>query len=138
MRVLVDTDVLIDVALGREPWAEAAGQLLDRLEQRPGTGFIAWHSISSFHYLIAPMRGRSGAKEFLLELARFIEVAPASTDALRVAGSLELADFEDALQVAAGLEARAEVIATRNLEDYARSPLPAYPPERVTELLEAS
>ena len=48
MIILIDTDVLIDVALDREPFAENAAALLDRLEQDPGKGFVAWHSISNF------------------------------------------------------------------------------------------
>lgn len=131
MIVLVDTDVLIDVALDREPFAGPASLLLDTIEKRPGTGFIAWHSISNFYYLVSPTSGRSTAKKFLLDLTRFLDVAPTSTKSLRTAGRLELNDFEDALQVAAALACRAEVIATRNLEDFKHSPVPAALPNVV-------
>jgi predicted nucleic acid-binding protein len=40
--VLVDTDILIDLALDREPFAEPAARLLDALEKSPGQGFVAW------------------------------------------------------------------------------------------------
>ena len=138
MIVLVDTDVLIDVALAREPFVGPAVRLLESLEQRPGAAYLAWHSLSNFHYMVAPTRGRSDAKGFLLELSRFIGVAPTTTESLRIAGGLEMADFEDALQVAAALACRAEVIATRNLKDYKRSPVPALSPEAVTEALEGA
>jgi len=42
-----------------------------------------------------------------------------------------MADFEDAMQVAAAAACRAEVIATRNLRDFARSPIRAASPERL-------
>ena len=42
MILLVDTDILIDVALDRMPYAESSSALLDRLEQTPGTAFVAW------------------------------------------------------------------------------------------------
>lgn len=137
MIVLIETDVLIDVALDREPFAEPAARLLDAVEWRPGAAFLAWHSLANFYYLVSPHRGRAGAKEFLLELCRFVEVAPTTTESLRTAGRLDLADFEDALQVAAALACRAELIATRNLRDYARSPVSAATPSEVAERLAA-
>jgi len=126
--VLLDTDILVDLALDREPYAEHAAALLNALEGRPGSAFIAWHSISNFYHLLAPKRGRPGAKAFLMELSRFIEVAPTTTESLRYAARLEMKDFEDALQVAAAAACGAEVIATRNVRDYAKSPIRAAMP----------
>ena len=132
MTLLLDTDVLIDIALDCRPYSEHAADLLNALEERPGTAFIAWHTISNFHYLVAPRRGRRDAKSFLVELARFVDVAPTTTESLRYAASLQMADFQDleaALQVAAAIACQADVIATRNLADYMRSPIPAATPE---------
>jgi predicted nucleic acid-binding protein len=137
--VLVDTNVLIDLALDRTPYAEAAARLLDALEKQPGTAFVAWHSLSNFYYLVAPSRGKHQTKDFLLDLARFVQVAPTTTESLVYAGALDLRDFEDAMQVAAAAACRADVIATRNLRDYTRSPIRAAEPKAVlAELLSAA
>lgn len=129
--ILVDTDVLVDVALGRDPHTESAGRLLDPLERRGRGGFVAWHSLSDFFYLVRPRRGGDDARAFLVELTRFLVVAPTDTEALRWAASLPLPDFEDAMQVAAARAAGAEVLATRNVKDFARSPIPALTPAEV-------
>ena len=134
MKILLDTDVLIDLALDRRPHAEAAGLLLDLLQKRRAAGFLAWHSASNFHYLVAPKRGKAASRDFLLELAQFIEVAPTTTESLRQAGRLEMPDFEDAMQVAAGIACGADVIATRNVRDYAGSPIK---PSRPSALIES-
>ena len=126
--LLVDTDVLIDFALDRRPHAAAAGDLLDALERRQATGFIAWHSVANFHYLVVSKQGASATKAFLLDLLRFVQVAPTSTDSVRSAASLPMRDFEDALQVAAAVACGANMIATRNIRDYARSPVRASTP----------
>jgi predicted nucleic acid-binding protein len=133
--VLVDTDVLIDVALDRGEHAEPAGGLLDALEQRPGTGFLAWHTVSNFYYLVSPARGRTGTREFILDLLGFVEVAPTTTKDLRFAAQLQMQDFEDAMQVAAAVACRADVIATRNTRDYPRNPIPAETPKAVLQRL---
>jgi predicted nucleic acid-binding protein len=131
VNVLVDTDILVDVALDRAPFADPAGHLLDLLERRRASGFLAWHSAANFYYLVAPGTGKAGARAFLLDLARFMEVAPTKTASLLQAGRLELRDFEDAMQVAAGLACSADVIATRNVRDYRGAPIEAVRPEEL-------
>jgi predicted nucleic acid-binding protein len=126
--VLIDTDVLIDVALDRRPHAAQASTLLDALERGEGTGFMAWHSLAIFHYLVQSQQGSSATKAFLIDLLRFIQVAPTSTDSARYAANLTMRDFEDALQVAAAVACRANAIATRNVRDYARAPVRAVLP----------
>lgn len=136
MIVLLDTDVLIDVALDRAPHADTAASLLDLLERRPGSAFVAWHTIANFYYLVAPARGGRPTRDFVLDLLRFVEAAPATTEALRKATRLEMKDFEDAMQVVAAEACGADVIATRNVRDYARSPLRAATPKTlVSELV---
>ena len=74
--ILLDTDVLIDVALDRAPHADAAAGLLDHLERAPRSSFVAWHTISNFYYLVRPVRGGAAAKDFIEGLIRFVTVAP--------------------------------------------------------------
>ena len=135
MIILIDTDVLIDVALDREHYAESAGTLLDALEHRPGLAFVAWHSVSNFYYLVKPSRGRVSAKQLILDLIEFVDVAPTTTESLRSAATMEIKDFEDAMQVAAAIACGADVIATRNIKDYSKSPVKAVTPAAILSML---
>lgn len=128
MIVLLDTDVLIDVALDRSRHAEPAATLLDALEQDPGRGHVAWHSIAKFYYLVRPSHGHVTTKNFVVDLVKFISVAETKTSDLLVATRLRLRDFEDAMQVAAALACKADVIAARNVRDYKNSPIEAVKP----------
>ena len=134
-RILLDTDILLDVALDRAPHVEAAAALLDYLEQHPGVGFMAWHTVSNFYYLVVPRHGRDETRELLLDLSRFVEVAATDTESLRVAGRLPMRDFEDAMQVAAAQACAAEIIATRNTRGFRASPLKARTPIQVLDHL---
>ncbi|MDE0507164.1 MAG: PIN domain-containing protein [Gammaproteobacteria bacterium] len=131
--ILLDTDVLIDLALDRQPHAPAAARLLDNIEQGAERACIAWHTVTNFYYLVAPSRGGKNAKKFIVELTRFVDVAATDAHAVRYAASLPMADFEDALQVAAARAVGARRIVTRNTKDYARSPIPAVLPETAIE-----
>ena len=127
--MLLDTDVLIDVALDRRPHSDLASEILDRLERGYRKAFIAWHSVSNFYYVVSPSRGEITARDFILELTRFVEVAETGTEAIRYAAALPMTDFEDAMQVAAADACGARYIVTRNMKHFRRSPIPAISPE---------
>ncbi len=126
--ILLDTDVLIDIALDRRPHSEPASELLDLLERGLQSAYIAWHTVSNFYYLVASSRGGENARDFIVDLTRFLRVAPTETDAVQYAAGLPMADFEDALQVAAARSCGAQYIVTRNVKDFTRSPIPAMSP----------
>ncbi|MCY4662627.1 MAG: PIN domain-containing protein [Acidobacteria bacterium] len=105
-----------------------SSELLDRVERGGRRAFVAWHTLSSLYYLVTPARGDADTRDFIAELIRFVAVAPADTAALRYALSLPMADFEDAMQVAAARACGARHIVTRNVRDFARSPIPATTP----------
>ena len=122
MRILIDTDVLLDVALLREPHAGQSTAVL-RWAEAGGDAAVAWHSLANCAYLLKA-RGRP----FLRELVQIVEVAPASAADARRALELPMADLEDAFQAAAALAWGADVIVTRNIADYRRSPVDALTP----------
>ena len=127
--ILLDTDVLIDVALDRHPHSGPSSELLDQIEQGAESAYIAWHSVSNLYYIVAPARGGLSARDFIVELTRFVEVATTDTEAIHYAAELPMTDFEDAMQVAAARACGARHIVTRNVRDYARSPIRAIDPQ---------
>jgi len=106
----------------------ASAELLDRLEVSRRGAFVAWHSISNLCYLVAPQRGAVDTRAFVRELTTFVAVAPTDTESLSFATTLPMDDFEDAMQVAAARACGADLIVTRNVRDYAASPIPAMTP----------
>ena len=133
--ILLDTDVLVDVALDRLPHAEPAAELLDRIEHGAHSACIAWHSVSNLYYLVAPSTGEVSTRDFVADLTRIVTVAAADTDAIRYAAELPMPYFEDAMQVAAARACGARHIVTRNIEDYQLSPIRAVTPQEALEEL---
>ena len=131
--ILVDTDVLIDVALDRHPYSDPAVELLDRIERGAETATIAWHSISTLYYIVNPTGGDISTRAFIIQLTQFVEVAQTDTESVRYAAQLPMADFEDAMQVAAARACNAHLIITRNTRDYQQSPIPAITPQELLE-----
>jgi predicted nucleic acid-binding protein len=133
--ILLDADVLLDVALGREPHLGPARDLLTLLEARRRSAFVAWHTLSNVYSLIRPLKGGDTARSFLSDLMGFVVVAPTDTDTFRYAVSLDLHDLEDAMQVAAAWSCGARYIATRNARDFRKSPIPAVSPVKLLKEL---
>lgn len=133
--ILLDTDILVDVAGDREPHAAASAALLDLLEARRRAAVVAWHTLSNFSHIVRPLRGADRARAFLTDVVRFAVVVPTDTEAFRYAVSLDLPDLEDAMQVAAAWACGARWIATRNVSDFRKSPIPARRPEQLLKEL---
>lgn len=122
MRALVDTDVLLDVALAREPHLAASTAVL-KWAEAGGAAAIAWHSVANCAYLL-----KGGGRVFLEPLLGIVEVAPVATREARFALELPMAGVEDALQASAAVAWRADVIVTRNVADFRRAPVKALTP----------
>lgn len=135
MKIFVDCDVLLDVALQREPFKEDSGKLLDYLEANPNSGFIAWHSVANLFYIISKIVGKAPARAFIVKLCQFVQVVPTGTNEVFQALSLSMNDFEDAMQCSAAIACDAEVIVTRNIEDYRISPVETITPKDILSRL---
>jgi predicted nucleic acid-binding protein len=123
LSVLVDTNVVLDLILGREPWAAEAAALFDSIAQRRHTGFIAGHSITALYYLVHRVGGAERARMAVADALQVLSVVPLqATDFLR-ALSMELTDYEDAMQAVASLKAGATFLVTRNPKDFANGPV---------------
>lgn len=120
MRVLLDTNVILDVALRRPGLFEASERALKKCEAESHEMRISWHTLSNLFYILRCDRGAEKTVEFLRHLLSISTVASVGhADALR-AVEFRLNDFEDALQVSAAESCRAKVILTRNKADFGR------------------
>ena len=74
IKVLFDTNVLLDVVLERMPWASEAALLLDAAERGHVRGYVSSHTITTFHYVIARARGRQ-----IATTARMTRIRPSAS-----------------------------------------------------------
>jgi len=128
LKVLLDTDVLMDVALGRVSFGPDSRAVLEWCQHEPQAMIVAWHTVSNLFYLLSSARSSAFAREFLGGLLKFATVASGSTESVRHALSMRMRDFEDALQVEAAISGDASFIVTRNVADYRGSSIPTLTP----------
>ena len=127
MRLLIDINVLLDVALQR-PAAPASARLL-ALCGRQHEAWLAWHSIATLDFLIERQTPAVSSRDFIRGLLDWADVAAAGKADALAALELPLIDFEDALQVAAAMACGAQFIVTRNECGFRKSPVPSLSPD---------
>lgn len=128
MRVLVNTNVVLDVLEGRPAFVNDATLIFDRVERGVITGLLCATTITTIAYLAGKALGKQAANKQIRQLLALFEVAPVTRAVLDAALASKTADFEDAVLAEAALVAGAQAIITRNLRDFAHSPVRAHTP----------
>ena len=136
MRVLFDTNVLIDFLLDRTPFADPAADLLSRVDRGEIQGLACANSFTTIFYLVRKAVGKADARRHTLALLSILEVAPVNRATLEQAADNNLRDFEDAVIVESGRQANADCIITRNEIDFSGSPVPVHSPLAMLGLLD--
>ena len=127
-RLFLDTNVLLDVFLGRKPFVQDAVALVKVIDQAGVQGCVSLLSIAVVHYVVRKQAGIEAAGRAVGAIADTFLVTATSAYVLKKALAMPIRDFEDALQAAIALEAGCEAIITRNVRDFPGSPLPALTP----------
>jgi predicted nucleic acid-binding protein len=121
--VLVDTNILLDVILDRDPWANDATALLDKIASDEAHGYVAGHAVTTIYYLVERARGRAAATTAMSDVLDILTVVPLEGTDFQRALSLGLDGYEDGLQAAACLKVGARFLVTRNERDFKGAPV---------------
>jgi len=128
MRVLFDTNVILDLLLARQPFVTDAARLFGIAERREIDGFLCATTTTTIYYLLSKAAGDGIARSSIERLLRFLDIAPVNRAVLDSALALVFADFEDAVLHEAARSAGVDAIVTRNGQDFRQATLPVYAP----------
>ncbi|MEI6971213.1 MAG: PIN domain-containing protein [bacterium] len=128
MRVLVDTNVVLDVLLDRKPFADTAVQVFALVEESKIEGFLCATTITTVGYLLGQALAPEKARGALQRLLGLFEIAPVNRSVLEHALRSGITDFEDAVLEQAGFLAGVDAITTRNVSDFRRSKVTVFDP----------
>lgn len=135
-RILIDTDVILDLFFDREPFSENAAKVLSLCEKKVVIGFVTPVIISNVYYLLSQKGKQEKVIEKLKILLSILEVIVIDKNIIIVALNSEFKDFEDALQnYSAELNGEIDMIITRNTKDYKKSKLGIMNPENFLKVL---
>ena len=137
MKILFDTNIVLDVLMDRLPHSDVAVELFSKVEDGTIIGYLCGTTITTVFYLAAKTVGAPRAQEEIKKLLSLFEVAPVNRLVLESALAVDFNDFEDAVIHEAACHVGADAIITRNLKEFKKSRISVYTSEELANILTA-
>lgn len=138
MKILFDTNVVLDVLQDRKPHVVVASQLFNLLDRGKIRGALCSTTLTTVHYIMAKEVGSKNAQAIVHRLLTKFEVAAVDFNVLNQALVMDFPDFEDAVLHEAGRAAGVNAIVTRNLKDFRSAYLTVLGPEELLAAIVAT
>ena len=135
MKVLIDTNIILDVLCKRRDFYENAAKIMKCCEVNKITGVISALTVPNIVYIMRKELDAQKTKETIEKLQLLFLVADLKAEDIKKALALDFSDFEDALQSVCAQRIHADYIVTRNRKDFAMSPVPPIDPAELLERL---
>ena len=129
-KVFIDTDVILDFMIAREPFDMDAARIFTLSEKKQiaicTTGLV----FSNAYYILRKLGSHQRVMDKLSQLSKLIEIIALSKVAVLKALDSKFGYFEDALQHYAALSENVKIIVTRNVKDFKNSELAVLTPDQ--------
>lgn len=132
MRVLLDTNVVLDVLLKRAPWMKEAEVIWQAGLDGKLQCFISASVITDIYYITSKILGKQGARQIVRDCLDAMTVVAVDKGMLEMAYASATPDFEDALQITCAATEQLDAIVTRDTTDFSHSTIAILSP---TELV---
>jgi predicted nucleic acid-binding protein len=136
VKILVDTNVVLDLLLDRPPFAESAARVFSLTENSEVEAFLCATTVTTIDYLLTQSMSRPAAKKALQRLLELFEIAPVNRSVIEEALQSRMTDFEDAVLSYAANLVGATAVVTRNTKDFRYSPVKALDPSEFLSVFE--
>lgn len=133
-KILIDTDVILDVALDRKPFSEKSRLVLAMIENTIAIGHVSSNCVANIYYVLRNLGGDASTREFIRKILKYMTVISIEHADVMESLSSGMPDFEDAVQNFSAIRNQCSCIVTRNFEDYKSSKLTIYTPNEFINL----
>lgn len=136
MRILVDTNVIIDALTGREPFRKAAEQIFLIAANRTEDLYITASSATDIYYLIRKhLHSTEKAKNAMQKLFELFSILDVTSKDCLDALLTGVKDYEDSVISCCALRNKMDYIVTRNRKDFEFSKISAILPDEFINML---
>ena len=136
MKVLIDTNILIDFLAKRSEYFAFADKIINACKSKQIAGFVAAHSVTNIFYILRKDYSVSERKGMLKHLLNIVNVAELNRNKILSALANEnIDDLEDALQVCSAEHFSVDYIITRDLKGFPNVNIPVISSEEFCKLL---
>lgn len=128
MRVLLDTNVILDALLQRAPWVVQANSIWQASQLGRLEAAMTASALTDVYYIARRHSGATQARIVLRACLDDLTILPVDEALLEQAWLIQIADFEDALQVACAVRDNLDAIVTRDPAGFVGSSVPVLSP----------
>lgn len=133
MKVLIDTNIILDVLCKRNVFFDDSEKIFKLCEVKKIEGYISALSIPNIVYIMRKELDAEKIKEVLQKLSLIFKITDLKADDLKKAADMDFKDYEDALQSVCAARIKANYIITRNIKDFEESKVTAIKPSELLE-----
>lgn len=138
MKVLIDTNVIVDALTSREPWKESAEKIFLMAANRIMDVYITASSATDIYYLVRKcLHSAEQAKQVMGKLFSLMGILAVAEDECVDALASAVSDYEDAVIERTAVKAGMDYIITRNVKDYQGAMIKVMLPDDFSALMEA-
>lgn len=128
-KILIDTNIVLDLALERVGFVEGALKLLRFTAKNKIKLCITASSVTDIYYVLRKQKGHDSAIGLLKKFFQFSKVLGVDEEIITEALNSEMKDFEDAVQTKTAICNDIDIIITRDKKDFENSDLEIYTPD---------
>ena len=136
MKVLFDTNIILDVLLDRKSFIKLSAGLVSLVEEKEIKGYLCTTTITTIDYLITKSHNRKTARNGISKLLGMFQICGVNEQVLQLALNSKFKDFEDAVQFYAGVCSNVDSIVTRNTKDYKEEQISVYTPAELWSIIQ--
>lgn len=136
MKILVDTNIIIDALTSREPFREDAEQIFLLAANQIEDMYITASSATDIYYLVRKhLHSTEKAKGVMIKLYELFYILDVTSTDCQEALLSEVSDYEDAVISCCAYCNHIDYIVTRNIKDYEKSKIQAILPDRFINMI---
>ena len=137
MRLMIDTNILLDVLLDREPWNKQAKAVLSLCENRQVQGFVSASAVTDIFYITRRALGSiEDTYRVISSILSIVKILTVTNDDVIDAFQVKAKDFEDCLMATCARSNKCDAIVTRNKKDFLSFGITLYSPEELLLLFD--
>ena len=132
MRLMIDTNILLDVLVKREPFYEASREVLRLCEEKKVQGFLSASAATDIFYLVRRhLHSTNSAYKCLGYVLDILKVLTVTNEDVIHAYTKKAHDFEDCLLAVCAASNKCDYIITRNKRDFEEFNIETLSPEEL-------
>ena len=131
-RIFLDTNVILDFFLEREPFYYDALKLWAACEEGAVDGYVSALTITNVHYIAQRIKSPTTAMIAVRGILDVFNVVPLDKELLRRAADLHDRDYEDDIQLQSAVKAECSHLFTRDPTHFHSKAIAIVPPSSFT------